>query len=44
LAKIRFTCPIPAISAATSELSLWAAKLARAVASIPSQRIKGCAQ
>jgi hypothetical protein len=27
-----------------SELSLWAAKLARAVASMPSQRISGWAQ
>jgi len=42
--KIRFTCSIPRTSAAMSELSLCAAKLARAVASMPSQRIKGCAQ
>ena len=39
--KIRFTCSIPRTSAAMSELSLCAAKLARAVASIPSARIRG---
>src|SRR5215217_7116911 len=42
--KIRFTCSIPRTKASMSELSLCAAKLARAVASTPSQRIKGCAQ
>src|SRR5205807_7886476 len=42
--KIRFTCSMPRTKASMSELSLCAAKLARAVASTPSQRIKGCAQ
>ncbi len=40
----RFTCSMPSTSAAMSLLSLCAAKLARAVASTPSTRIKGCAQ
>src|SRR6185503_3627416 len=43
-ANTRFTCSIPLTSASISELSLCAAKLARAVASTPSQRINGCAQ
>src|SRR5512142_3089044 len=42
--KIRLTCSIPFTSAAMSEASLWAAKLALAVASRPSHRIRGWAQ